>query len=158
MAIKWYLKPQATSWERYWEQTSIEEQARSTENDYPLMLHAIEDNLEKDQRVLDGGCGLGRWLIYLGRRGYTNLIGVDFVIPPLDLIKQENPAITVKVGNVDDLPIDDATIDLYLSMGVVEHFEEGPQKSLQEAYPESGSILNPMKSPRLMLRANSSCR
>lgn len=134
MAIKWYLMPQATSWERYWERTSIEEEARFTENDYPPMLRAIQDNSEKDQCVLDGGCGLGRWLIYLGRRGYTNLIGVDFVMPPLDLITQENPKISVKLGNVDSLPIDDSSVDLYLSMGVVEHFEEGPQKSLEEAY------------------------
>ncbi len=45
-----------------------------------------------------------------------------------------NKDIDVKVGNVDNLPIDGSSVDLYLSMGVIEHFEEGPQKSLEEAY------------------------
>ena len=98
------------------------------------MRHAIRDNSTKNQCILDGGCGLGRWLLYLGRQGYKNLIGVDFVSPPLELIKKHNKDIIVKIGNVDNLPIEDSSVDLYLSMGVIEHFEEGPQKSLEEAY------------------------
>ena len=31
------------------------------------------------------------------------------------------------------MPITDNSIDMYLSMGVIEHFEEGPQQSLNEA-------------------------
>ena len=87
----------------------------------------------KNSTVLEGGCGLGRWLFFLSRREYTNLIGVDFINPPLDIIKKNNNNIKVRVGNVDELPIDNASIDLYLSMGVIEHFEEGPQQSLNEA-------------------------
>ena len=34
MTIKWYLLPNDTSWEKYWEKTSIEEQAKTTNNDY----------------------------------------------------------------------------------------------------------------------------
>ncbi len=134
MAIKWRLLPQQTDWEKYWERVSIEEEAAATDNDYPLMLEAIKNNATPEQCVLDGGCGLGRWLLYLGRQGYKNLVGVDFVSPPLELIKKHNPKIEVKIGNVDDLPLEDASVDLYLSMGVVEHFEEGPQKPLLEAH------------------------
>jgi len=133
MAIKWYLSPQATNWEKYWEKTSIEDEVRNTEDDYPPMLAAVKNNAKKDECVLDGGCGLGRWLLYLGKQGYTNLIGVDFISPPLKLINDNNKDITTKIGSVDELPIEDASVDLYLSMGVVEHFEEGPGKALSEA-------------------------
>ena len=133
MAVKWYLLPKDTSWENYWEDISIEEQAKTTENDCPELLEAILKFSNKNSTVLEGGCGLGRWLFFLSRREYTNLIGVDFINPPLDIIKKNNHNIKVRVGNVDELPINNASIDLYLSMGVIEHFEEGPQKSLNEA-------------------------
>jgi len=133
MSIKWYLLPTDTSWENYWEETSIEVQAKITNNDYPKLLEAIKNYSNKDSVVLEGGCGLGRWLIFLRRLGYKKLIGVDFITPPLDKIKKHDKEITVKVGNVDSLPIEDSSIDLYLSMGVIEHFEEGPEDSLLEA-------------------------
>ncbi len=134
MAVKWYLLPQETSWEQYSARSSIEAEAELTDNDYPPLRAAILDNATETQCVLDGGCGLGRWLLYLGRHGYKNLIGVDFVSLPLELIKQQNKDIMVKIGDVEDLPIEDMSVDLYLSMGVIEHFEKGPQKSLSEAY------------------------
>ena len=133
MSIKWYLLPTDTSWENYWEETSIEVQAKITNNDYPKLLEAIKNYSNKDSVVLEGGCGLGRWLFFLRKLGYKKLIGVDFITPPLDKIKKHDKEITVKVGNVDSLPIEDSSIDLYLSMGVIEHFEEGPEDSLLEA-------------------------
>ncbi|MBU0573219.1 MAG: class I SAM-dependent methyltransferase, partial [Candidatus Margulisbacteria bacterium] len=30
----------------------------------------------KDIRIIDGGCGCGRWVIYLNRKGF-NCVGVD---------------------------------------------------------------------------------
>ena len=88
MAVKWYLLPKDTSWENYWEDISIEEQAKTTENDCPELLEAILKFSNKNSTVLEGGCGLGRWLFFLCSRGYTDLIGVDFINPPLDIIKK----------------------------------------------------------------------
>jgi len=134
MTIKWCLQPKGTSWESYWEDISNEEQIQVTNNDFPKLLNVIKSNSNKNSVVLEGGCGLGRWLFYLHSLGYKNLIGVDFISPPLELIKKRAENITVKVGNVDSLPLKDSTIDLYLSMGVLEHFEEGPEKALNEAH------------------------
>ena len=113
MAIKWYLLPKDTSWEEYWKKTSIEEQVKGTYNDYPKLLEAIKNYSKKDSVVLEGGCGLGRWLFFLRSLGYKNLIGVDFITAPLDIIKKHDKEITVKIGNVDLLPIKNLTIDLY---------------------------------------------
>ena len=134
MAIKWYLLPKATDWEDYCEKISIEEEAEITNNDYPKLIKAIKNYSNKDSVVLDGGCGLGRWLFFLRRCGYKHLIGVDFISAPLEIIKRHDEQITIKVGNVDSLPIESSSIDLYLSMGVIEHFEEGPQNALKEAH------------------------
>lgn len=134
MAIKWHLLPKDTSWEDHWEKTSIEEQSEATDNDYPRLLEAIRNYSNEDSVVLEGGCGLGRWLFFLRRLGYKNLMGVDSITPPLDRIREHDGEITVKVGSVNSLPVEDSSVDLYLSMGVIEHFEEGPGAALLEAH------------------------
>ena len=97
------------------------------------MLNAILDNSNQESHVLEGGCGLGKFLFFLRKKGYKKLIGIDITDKPLQMIRERDPSIIVKKGNVNQLPITDNSIDMYLSMGVIEHFEEGPQQSLNEA-------------------------
>ena len=134
MAVKWFLKRDDASWSSFWDKTTIDDELKEANNDYPMMLNAILGNSHKESVVLEGGCGLGKFLFFLRGKNYNNLIGVDFTDKPLKLIKQRDPFIDVRKGDVNDLPIDDESIDLYLSMGVIEHFEEGPEIALDEAY------------------------
>ena len=134
MAVKWYLNKEDASWGSFWDSTTIAEELEEAKNDYPRMLSAILENSHENSVVLEGGCGLGKFLFFLRERGYKNLIGIDFIDKPLQLIKQRDPSIDVKKGDVNALPLSDNSIDLYLSMGVIEHFESGPKKALDEAY------------------------
>ena len=133
MAVKWYLKEEDATWHTFWDNISIEDELAEVKNDYPRMLNVILDNSKQDSIVLEGGCGLGKFLFYLREKGYNNLIGVDFTDKPLQLIKEQDSSIIIKSGDVNHLPLTDNSIDMYLSMGVIEHFEEGPQQSLNEA-------------------------
>jgi len=133
MAVKWYLKKDDASWNTFWDKTSIDDELAEVKNDYPRMLHVILDNSNQDSVVLEGGCGLGKFLFFLREKGYKNLIGVDITDKPLQLIKKRDSSIVVKNGDVNQLPITNNSVDMYLSMGVIEHFEEGPQHSLNEA-------------------------
>ena len=133
MAVKWSLKKDDVNWQTYWDKTSIEDELTEVKNDYPRMLNVILDYSTQDSVVLEGGCGLAKFLFFLREKGYKNLIGVDFTEKPLQLIKEQDPSIIVKNGDVNDLPITDNSINMYLSMGVIEHFEEGPEQSLNEA-------------------------
>ena len=105
MAVKWFLKSDDASWSSFWDKTTIDDELEEANNDYPMMLNAILGNSYKESVVLEGGCGLGKFLFF-----------------------------DVRKGDVNDLPIADESIDLYLSMGVIEHFEEGPEIALDEAY------------------------
>ena len=134
MAVKWYLNKDDASWHSFWDNISIDDEIAEAKNDYPLMLNAILDNSDENSIVLEGGCGLAKFLFFLREKQYTNLIGVDFNEKPLDLIEKRDTIIDVRVGDVNKLPLEDNSIDLYLSMGVIEHFEEGPQNALNEAY------------------------
>ena len=134
MAVKWYLKKDDASWHSFWDKTSIDNELAEAKGDYPMMLDAILNYSNRESVVLEGGCGLGKLLFFLREKSYKNLIGVDFIDKPLQLIKNRDSAIDVRTGDVNELPIKDDSIDLYLSMGVIEHFEEGPQNALNEAY------------------------
>jgi len=134
MAVKWYLNKNDASWLTFWDNNSIDKELEEVRNDYPKMLNALLENSSSDSVVLEGGCGLGKFLFFLREQGYKSLIGVDFTEKPLQLIKQRDASIEVKMGDVNNLPIIDDSIDLYLSMGVIEHFENGPMPALKEAF------------------------
>ena len=134
MAVKWYLNSNDASWVSFWDRTTIDNELEEAKKDYPKVLTAILENSHKENVVLEGGCGLGKFLFFLREKDYKNLIGVDYIDKPLQLIKQRDSSIDVRKGDVNDLPINDNSIDLYLSMGVIEHFEDGPEKALDEAF------------------------
>jgi SAM-dependent methyltransferase len=88
--------------------------------------------LPKNERILEGGCGLGPYLIYLHRKGYE-IIGVDYNEEPLKKIKAYDNSIATEVMDVRNLTFADRSFGGYLSLGVIEHFPKGPDKAIQEA-------------------------
>jgi SAM-dependent methyltransferase len=92
--------------------------------------------------VLDGGCGLGAWALHTARRGHR-VVGIDFAVGALQVLKAAAPAIPVAAGRVDALPLRAGSVRAYYSGGVIEHFEEGPGPALAEAYRvlEPGGLL-----------------
>lgn len=83
---------------------------------------------EKLQKVLDGkhgkvldlGCGTGALLARLSAMGYTRLHGVDIALP-----EEELAGISFRTCDLDsgNLPFDDASLDLIVSVEVFEHVE-----------------------------------
>jgi SAM-dependent methyltransferase len=88
-------------------------------------------------KVVEAGCGVGRYVFYLKRLG-IDIEGVDFsksVIERLNAIKNEIvPDAAFSYGDIRNLPYPDDSLSGYISLGVVEHFIEGPGKALAEAY------------------------
>lgn len=88
-------------------------------------------------KVLEGGCGTGRYIFYLRRLG-IDIEGIDFsdrVIENLEKVKNSiDPNAVFFKGDITRLPYQDNSLSGYISLGVLEHFIEGPQKPIQEAY------------------------
>jgi ubiquinone/menaquinone biosynthesis C-methylase UbiE/phage FluMu protein Com len=92
----------------------------------------------REGKVLEAGCGLGRYVFYLSQMG-IDIEGLDFskeTIQFLERWKKKNgfDSINFVKGDVLDLPYKDDSLSGYLSFGVIEHFIEGPQYALSEAY------------------------
>jgi SAM-dependent methyltransferase len=121
----------ADFWEEGWTRQAVADSVAC------CALHPLRDPLARllprDGVILDGGCGIGTWAIYYRQRGHRWL-GVDFAVQALGTLKAAAPGAAACAGRVDALPLADGAVDAYYSGGVIEHFEDGPQPALAEAY------------------------
>jgi SAM-dependent methyltransferase len=84
-------------------------------------------------KIIEAGCGRGQFVVALRSLGY-DCDGIDFATSTIDEIKKLFPDLPVATGDVLDLDYETSSISGYISLGVVEHFLEGPEKALAEAY------------------------
>ena len=69
------FEPESNLWDGMWTSRTIEQELEACDLETPardLFLAYIP----KGGRVIDGGCGFGKWVIYLKRRGY-DIVGID---------------------------------------------------------------------------------
>lgn len=88
---------------------------------------------ERDKLILEAGCGVGYYVAAFQQRGF-NIHGVDYEPNVIEFIKSSFPELVVELWNILRLDCQDESIDYYLSFGVVEYFEDGPNRALMEAY------------------------
>jgi SAM-dependent methyltransferase len=97
---------------------------------------AIADDLAalaSGARILDGGCGLGAWTQHLRRRGFA-AVGLDIAAPTVAELNRLFGDEAFRVADIRATGMADASIDFYFSWGVFEHFEDGLQACLREAF------------------------
>ena len=122
-------------WSKFWNSLTPESEIQMW--DYYGLRPWILKYTPRYGKVCEAGCGLGRYVFYLNRLG-VNIEGLDFehkTIDYLNLWKNENGFKNVNFmqGDVTKLHYEDNSLSGYISLGVVEHFIEGPQKALKEA-------------------------
>jgi SAM-dependent methyltransferase len=87
-------------------------------------------------RVVEAGCGLGRYVFYLRMLG-IDVEGVDFEQDTLERVKawaqSRKFAGGFRLEDVTRLTYESDSISGYISLGVVEHFVEGPGRAIREA-------------------------
>jgi len=95
----------------------------------PLML----ENLSERCTVLESGCGAARYVKYLSDRGHK-VIGLEWSQETVRMTRQVWPDLNIVSGDAASSPFPDATFDVVLSFGVVEHFIEGLGAPLRDIY------------------------
>ena len=122
------------AWEKNWEDISIPDVLGIF--NYVRVKKQLEIFLRvlpKHEKILEGGCGLGPYLIKLRSLGY-DVEGIDYNEGPVKKLLVFDASLPVRVGDVTAIPYSDATFGGYLSLGVIEHFSEGPGKAIDEAW------------------------
>jgi len=87
--------------------------------------------LPREEKILEAGSGRGRWVFYLRRLGY-DVVGIDIAKSDIAYARQFDPTIPIVYDNVLQTGFPAATFGAVISLGVVEHFEEGPQQAFAE--------------------------
>lgn len=93
----------------------------------------LSESLTKEGKILEAGCGMGQFVHELRMQGF-DCEGVDTAEQTIRKVREIAPELPVSVGDVLNLPVPDAYYSGYISLGVVEHREQGPRPFLREAF------------------------
>ena len=95
------------------------------------LTELISRALPREGIVLEAGCGLGQYVVLLRERGWR-AAGVDWAVDALKTCRHLAP-VPLAAMKLEALAIRDASLTAYVSLGVVEHDEAGPDRILAEA-------------------------
>ncbi len=90
-------------------------------------------SLSPGARILDGGCGLGAWVQHLRGRGF-DAVGLDIAEPTVAELNRLFGSTAFRVADIRATGLPSGSVDFYFSWGVFEHFEDGQQACLREAF------------------------
>lgn len=123
-----------SEWDRLWSEKDVADEARNIDKQstfFNIVTQTLT-NLPQDAVILEGGCGLGRWLLHCESK--YRIFGLDHSEPALRALREFSAVSCLACADVFHLPLKSEIIDCYLSFGVLEHFEGGPIEGLREAY------------------------
>ncbi len=122
------------AWEKNWDDISMDEIMEIFRYDrVKKQMELFLRVLPKNEKIIEGGCGMAPYLIRLRQLGY-DVEGIDYNEGPVRKVLSFDPKLPVKVGDVSAIPYPNDHFGGYISLGVIEHFTEGPRKAIREAH------------------------
>ncbi|MCA9119930.1 MAG: methyltransferase domain-containing protein [Planctomycetaceae bacterium] len=121
-------------WDQIWDGTSAKDywkdalEGRLT-RDYETLF---KNYVKKGAKVLEAGCGVGQVVLALRARGY-DCWGLDYAEKTINSLTDIFPDTPFVHGDIRELPFEDESFDVYVSLGVIEHFTSGQSQILAEA-------------------------
>ncbi len=102
----------------------------------------ILPELEKDDKILDLGCGSGRDCFFLARKG-IKVTGIDIsgvaIEKAREFAKKENLDIQFDVGNIEELPYEDKSFDKVISAYTIQDTDiEKVSKEIHRVLKDNG--------------------
>lgn len=118
-------------WSAEWEpfKNSPERDFSSTEHYRALNERGLLP--PKGARVLEAGCGYAHIVRSLDELGY-DAVGLDYAEGAIRLSSERWPSLELVHGNLEEMPFDDDSFDLIISLGAIEHNVDGPERSLHD--------------------------
>ncbi|HUI27413.1 MAG TPA: class I SAM-dependent methyltransferase [Candidatus Kryptonia bacterium] len=129
--------PSDAEWQDFWRDHSVASEIAMA--DFYGLRHVLLKFLPRHGAVVEAGCGLGRYVFYLRALG-LRIVGCERLLPALRaarawaLRSRPDEADIFCGADVRGLPLRDGCLSGYVSLGVIEHFPEGPAGALAEAY------------------------
>jgi SAM-dependent methyltransferase len=96
----------------------------------PMLRRVLQG---RGMRILESGCGTGRWMAFFEQLGHRT-IGIDDSAGPLGVAHAHDPSMRMARADARACPFPDASFDAVFSSYVAEHFEDGPESLLREIH------------------------
>lgn len=112
----------AEFWSDYWGKNTVISALKKSGKGYLGGTKYLLKPLQKNDRILEAGCGRGQNVAALDYRGF-DIVGLDFSKHVIEEIKDFRPDLDVVVGDLRELPFEKNEFSVYLSFGVIEHFD-----------------------------------
>lgn len=97
----------------------------------PFHPEILEKYLNKDDFIVDIGCGYGRTLRQLKDNGYSNLRGYDISEKMIERGKNENPDLDLRIKDPDTIDLEDNSVDGIILFAVLTAIiDDDEQKAL----------------------------
>ena len=128
-------------------------------DEFKAIAHSLR-TLVPGSRILDGGCGMGQWTMYLKEQGY-HPTGLDISSSTIKRLQERFLDHDWVTGDINNLPYPNETFDAYLSWGTFEHFEAGlnaPIKEAKRVLKENGLLFISVPQDSLRLLPERYCR
>lgn len=85
----------------------------------PFQIEEFSKHVEKNQNIVDVGCGYGRTLKELYNYGYKNLIGIDFSKGMIERGRKELPNVDFRVKENSKIDMPDNSVDAVILFAVL---------------------------------------
>ena len=125
---------QLSYWENEWSIRDVEKQIASAHKKawWPDLERILNEEVTGDDLIVEAGCGMGQF-VYVLHHMDKKVVGVDVTEQAVQHTRSMFPELDIRVQDIRKLEFADESIKLMLSLGVLEHFEEGPDHALMEA-------------------------
>lgn len=111
-------------------QGKLDDYVRECERD--ILWEIIKQHIPlNSSKILEAGAGSGKWLAFLSKFD-CEMVGIELNQYSVKQFNESHPNIQYDVGDVRALPYDNKYFDAILSLGVLEHFVDGPELALSE--------------------------
>ena len=132
--VYYWMSPTYEFWDQHWK-TQLSQDAYFTAQHGELgwIEEFVTRYMPREGRILEAGCGMGQHVMALRFRGY-DVEGVEWSPETVKTVLALYPNLPIREGDVTCVEVPDGYYSGYVSLGVMEHRQEGPEPFLREAY------------------------
>ena len=121
MRITYRDKNNKAYWTERWTDIDSDEPMQNHDK-YPLKYSQLTIK-EKNKLILEAGCGAGRILRYYHNNGYK-IVGIDFIKEAIQKLKEKDPTLDVRVGDISNLDFENNFFDYILAFGLYHNLND----------------------------------
>lgn len=133
--LAWYAQhADENFWDEHWEQRLNADTYRAALDGRFQYLGALYRKwLPRDGRIVEAGCGRAEITVALRKLGY-DAEGVDYAQETVNHVGRIFPDLPLRQADVTCMQVPDGHYAGYISIGVIEHREAGPEPFVDEAF------------------------